>query len=70
MKKIKKSAKLDHVLYDVRGPVVEEAARMEESGIKILKLNIGNPAPFGFTAPDEVIFDRSEEHTSELQSQR
>ena len=57
MKKIKKSAKLDHVLYDVRGPVVEEAARMEESGIKILKLNIGNPAPFGFTAPDEVIFD-------------
>lgn len=57
MKKIEKSAKLEHVLYDVRGPVVEEAARMEESGLKILKLNIGNPAPFGFTAPDEVIFD-------------
>lgn len=57
MRKIEKSAKLDNVLYDVRGPVVEEAARMEESGIKILKLNIGNPAPFGFTAPDEVIFD-------------
>ncbi|HCT92141.1 MAG TPA: aminotransferase [Lachnospiraceae bacterium] len=57
MRKIEKSAKLENVLYDVRGPVVEEAARMEESGIKILKLNIGNPAPFGFTAPDEVIFD-------------
>ena len=57
MKKIEKSAKLEHVLYDVRGPVVEEAARMEESGLKILKLNIGNPAPFGFTAADEVIFD-------------
>lgn len=57
MRKIEKSAKLENVLYDVRGPVVEEAARMEESGLKILKLNIGNPAPFGFTAPDEVIFD-------------
>lgn len=52
-----KSSKLDNVLYDVRGPVVDEAARMEESGMKILKLNIGNPAPFGFTAPEEVIFD-------------
>ena len=52
-----KSSKLDNVLYDVRGPVVEEAARMEEEGKKILKLNIGNPAPFGFSAPDEVIED-------------
>ena len=52
-----KSSKLDHVLYDVRGPVVEEAARMEEEGKKVIKLNIGNPAPFGFEAPDEVIQD-------------
>ena len=52
-----KSHKLDNVLYDVRGPVVDEAARMEEQGLKILKLNIGNPAPFGFSAPDEVIQD-------------
>lgn len=52
-----KSGKLDNVLYDVRGPVVDEAMRMEESGMTILKLNIGNPAPFGFTAPEEVIFD-------------
>ena len=52
-----KSSKLDNVLYDVRGPVVDEAARMEEAGAQVLKLNIGNPAPFGFRAPDEVIFD-------------
>lgn len=57
MRSFSKSNKLDNVLYDVRGPVVEEAARMEERGMKILKLNIGNPAPFGFTAPEEVIFD-------------
>lgn len=57
MRTFQKSNKLDHVLYDVRGPVVDEAARMEEAGLKILKLNIGNPAPFGFTAPDEVITD-------------
>lgn len=54
---IKKSTKLENVLYDVRGPVVEEAARMEGEGTQILKLNIGNPAPFGFQAPDEVIYD-------------
>ena len=52
-----KADKLEHVLYDVRGPVVDEAARMEELGLKILKLNIGNPAPFGFSAPEEVIHD-------------
>ena len=52
-----KADKLEHVLYDVRGPVVDEAARMEEKGLKILKLNIGNPAPFGFHAPEEVIQD-------------
>ena len=57
MRTFAKSSKLDNVLYDVRGPVVDEAARMEESGMKILKLNIGNPAPFGFSAPEEVIFD-------------
>ena len=53
----KKSAKLNNVLYDVRGPVVEEAARMESEGMQVLKLNIGNPAPFGFRTPDEVIYD-------------
>ena len=52
-----KSSKLDNVLYDVRGPVVDEAARMEEHGLHVLKLNIGNPAPFGFCAPDEVVTD-------------
>lgn len=57
MDKFDKSSKLNNVLYDVRGPVVDEAARMEEEGKKILKLNIGNPAPFGFSAPDEVIVD-------------
>lgn len=57
MRQFQKSSKLDNVLYDVRGPVVQEAARMEEAGKKILKLNIGNPATFGFTAPDEVIHD-------------
>lgn len=54
---IKKSMKLENVLYDVRGPVLEEAERMEQAGASILKLNIGNPAPFDFRAPDEVIFD-------------
>ncbi len=57
MRTFAKSRKLEHVLYDVRGPVVDEAAHMEEHGMKILKLNIGNPAPFGFTAPEEVIQD-------------
>ena len=55
----KKSSKLDNVLYDVRGPVLEEANRMEEQGAQILKLNIGNPAPFGFRAPEEVLCDMS-----------
>ena len=57
MRTFAKANKLDNVLYDVRGPVVDEAAQMEEKGLKILKLNIGNPAPFGFTAPEEVIQD-------------
>ena len=57
MRVFEKANKLANVLYDVRGPVVDEAARMEEMGLQILKLNIGNPAPFGFNAPDEVIQD-------------
>ncbi len=57
MKTFEKSSKLDNVLYDVRGPVVDEAAKMEANGLSILKLNIGNPAPFGFNAPEEVILD-------------
>lgn len=57
MKVYEKSRKLDNVCYDVRGPVVDEAARMEERGMHILKLNIGNPAPFDFHAPEEVVRD-------------
>ena len=57
MREFMKSSKLDNVLYDVRGPVVEEANRREDAGTQVLKLNIGNPAPFGFRAPDEVIYD-------------
>ena len=59
----KKSSKLNNVLYDVRGPVVDEAERMESSGVQILKLNIGNPAPFGFRTPDEVIYDMRKQLT-------
>ncbi len=51
------SKKLNEVCYDIRGPVMEEAERMEALGSNILKLNIGNPAPFGFAAPDEVVLD-------------
>lgn len=57
MKTFDKSKKLDNVCYDIRGPVMEEATRMEANGIDILKLNIGNPAPFGLMAPDEIIVD-------------
>ena len=57
MREFKKSSKLENVLYDVRGPVVDEAERLEDAGVQILKLNIGNPAPFGLHAPDEVVFD-------------
>lgn len=63
MRIFKKSSKLDNVLYDVRGPVVEEANRMEASGMQVLKLNIGNPAPFGFRTPDEVVFDMQSQLT-------
>ncbi len=54
MKPIKKSAKLNNVLYDVRGPIVDAARQMEDEGQKIIKLNIGNLAPFGFDAPEEI----------------
>ena len=63
MRQFKKSNKLDNVLYDVRGPVVDEAARMEAEGERILKLNIGNPAPFGFRTPDEVVKDMRQQLT-------
>lgn len=57
MTTFEKSEKLDHVAYDIRGPVLDEANRMRKNGEKILRLNTGNPAEFGFTAPDEVIQD-------------
>ncbi len=57
MKTYGKSHKLDNVCYDIRGPVMEEASRMEAMGTDILKLNIGNPYPFGFYAPDEIVVD-------------
>lgn len=57
MREFKKSSKLDYVSYDVRGPVLEEADRMSKKGMNILKLNTGNPAAFGFKAPNEVVHD-------------
>ncbi|HFI0275430.1 TPA: pyridoxal phosphate-dependent aminotransferase [Streptococcus suis] len=57
MRQFEKSTKLENVAYDIRGPVLEEAMRMRANGEKILRLNTGNPAEFGFTAPDEVIHD-------------
>ncbi|OUR79781.1 aminotransferase [Colwellia psychrerythraea] len=57
MKAITKSSKLDNVCYDIRGQVAAEAKRLEDEGHKILKLNIGNPAPFGFEAPDDILKD-------------
>lgn len=56
-KQVAQSQKLSNVCYDIRGPVLEEAKRLEEEGHQILKLNIGNPAPFGFNAPDEILYD-------------
>jgi len=52
-----KSSRLDSLRYEIRGPVYEKALELEASGYKIIKLNIGNPAPFGFDAPDEIIHD-------------
>jgi len=57
MKNFQKSHKLDDVAYDIRGPVLDEAMKMRALGEKILRLNTGNPAEFGFLAPDEVIRD-------------
>ncbi|SMF35005.1 alanine-synthesizing transaminase [Alteromonadaceae bacterium Bs31] len=57
MQQINKSKKLEGVCYDIRGPVLEQAVRLEEEGHKVVKLNIGNPAAFGFDAPDEIIAD-------------
>ncbi|WP_076540969.1 pyridoxal phosphate-dependent aminotransferase [Shewanella sp. UCD-KL21] len=57
MRPIIKSNKLDSVCYDIRGPVHKEARRLEDEGHRILKLNIGNPAPFGFEAPEEIVRD-------------
>ncbi len=52
-----KSNKLANVCYDIRGPVLKHAQRLEDEGQRILKLNIGNPAPFGFEAPEEILQD-------------
>jgi len=57
MKPVKKSSKLDNVCYEIRGQIAAEARRLEDEGHKILKLNIGNPAPFGFEAPDDILKD-------------
>ncbi|HEY3630625.1 MAG TPA: aminotransferase class I/II-fold pyridoxal phosphate-dependent enzyme, partial [Jatrophihabitantaceae bacterium] len=57
MADLTQSRKLENVLYDIRGPVLDEAKRLEEEGRRIIKLNIGNPAPFGFEAPDEILVD-------------
>ena len=54
---ISQSTKLADVCYEIRGPALSEAKRLEEEGHRILKLNIGNPAPFGFEAPDEILVD-------------
>jgi len=57
MRVIKKSNKLDHVCYDIRGPILNLVSELEEQGNRIIKLNIGNPAPFGFEPPDEIVQD-------------
>jgi alanine-synthesizing transaminase len=54
---IRKSSRLADVCYDIRGPVLEHARRMEDDGHRIIRLNIGNPAPFGFEAPEEIVVD-------------
>jgi len=54
---LRQSRKLEDVCYDIRGPVLEQAKRLEDEGRRIIKLNIGNPAPFGFEAPDEILVD-------------
>ena len=56
-KLILKSNKLDNVCYDIRGPVLKAADQLEADGHNVLKLNIGNPAPWGFNAPEEILRD-------------
>ncbi|HSD60155.1 MAG TPA: pyridoxal phosphate-dependent aminotransferase [Burkholderiales bacterium] len=57
LRTLHKSSKLDNVCYDIRGPVMARSRQMEEEGHRIIKLNIGNPAPFGFEAPEEIVQD-------------
>lgn len=57
LRPVRKSSKLENVCYDIRGPVLARSKQMEEEGQRIIKLNIGNPAPFGFEAPEEIIQD-------------
>lgn len=57
LRTLRKSSKLDNVCYDIRGPVMARARQMEEEGHRIIKLNIGNPAPFNFEAPEEIVQD-------------
>lgn len=57
LRPLQKSSKLDNVCYDIRGPVMARARQMEDEGHRIIKLNIGNPAPFGFEAPEEIVQD-------------
>lgn len=57
MRNYEKSTKLNNVCYDIRGPIMDEANRMAANGVNILKLNIGNPAPFRLFAPDEIVVD-------------
>ncbi len=64
MRIFEKSTKLNHVSYDIRGPIMEEAERMSSQGIDIIKLNIGNPAPFGFRAPEVMVKAMAEQLTN------
>lgn len=64
MRKFEKSVKLNNVCYDIRGPVMDEANRMVRNGETVLKLNIGNPAPFGFRAPEDLVAAMSGNLTS------
>jgi len=57
MKNVDKSSKLENVCYDIRGPVLKEAKRLEDDGFRVIKLNIGSPAAFGLNTPDEIVHD-------------
>ena len=67
MKEIKKSSKLDNVLYDIRGPIMDKAKQMEAEGRRLIKLNIGNLAVFGFDPPEEVMRDMPERRQWQLE---